>query len=239
VFLARRPPRTALAFWGPVFANPRSREAVRRLNDWFKLRDCPEPQEMIFPEQGDLFPGIRPAGCLRLELGMCLGPCTGTCTRRDYQAQARLARAFLLGQDLTPLAELAKEMEIAAGAQQFERAADLRDRLTVMQWLADRLARVRKAQQEMSFIYPAAGFDGRRIWYLIHGARTVGVLDTPHDADSRRSARQRIESIYRARAGLLDSYEHADSMMVVMLWFRKYPKERARCLTPEQALALP
>jgi hypothetical protein len=31
---------------------------------------------------------------------------------------------------------------------------------------------------------------------------------------------------------LLDSYEHADSMMVVMQWFRKHPRERKRCVLP-------
>ena len=44
-------------------------------------------------------------------------------------------------------------------------------------WLTDRLARVRKAQAELSFIYPAAG-----LWHLIHGARTLGVVEAPHDA---------------------------------------------------------
>ena len=51
-------------------------------------------------------------------------------------------------------------MQYAATAQQFERAAALRDRCTVLQWLTDRLARIRQAQAEMSFIYPVAGWDG-------------------------------------------------------------------------------
>src|ERR1019366_4019626 len=103
----------------------------------------------------------------------------------------------------------------------------------VLTWLADRLARVRKAQQEMSFIYPIPGGDGSTTWYLIHGARTVAVLAAPHDPATRKIAREKVRALYRGRSGLLDSYEHADSMMLVMQWFRKNPDEREKCLAPE------
>jgi hypothetical protein len=42
--------------------------------------------------------------------------------------------------------------------------------------------------------------------------------------------------VYQSGAGLLDSYEHADSMMVVMQWFRRHPAERKRCISPDVAL---
>ena len=233
LFLARNITASVQAAFGPITASRNVQEAVRRLNDWFKLRECPQPQEMIFPDQADLFPGIRPAGCLRLEIGTCLGPCTGTCTRTDYQRQARRAREFLSGKDLTPLEQMHAEMQAAALAEQFERAAALRDRWTVLSWLAERLARVRKAQQEMSFIYPITGVDGSTTWHLIHGARTVDVLAAPHNPATRKIAREKIRALYRGQSGLLDSYEHADSMMIVMQWFRKHPGEREKCLPPD------
>ncbi|MBI3821418.1 MAG: GIY-YIG nuclease family protein [Planctomycetes bacterium] len=234
LFLSRKITSRVQSAFGPITASQNAIDAVRRLNDWFKLRDCPQPQEMIFPDQGDLFPGVRPAGCLRMEIGTCLGPCTGTCDRRDYNAQARGARAFLSGKDLTPLEEMQAEMQAAALAEQFERAAALRDRWTVLTWLAERLARVRKAQAELSFIYPSAG-----VWYLIHGARVVDAVEAPRDAATRKLAGERIDALYRGRSDLLDSYEHADGMMIVMQWFRKYPAERKKCLTVVQALSEP
>lgn len=237
LFLSRTITSRVQSAFGPITASKRADDAVRRLNDWFQLRDCPQPQEMIFPDPKDLFPQVRDPGCLRMEIGTCLGPCTGACTRADYQRQARRALDFLSGQDLMPLQQMRAQMQAAATAQQFERAAALRDRWTTLQWLADRLARVRKAQREMSFIYPVAGLDGTAIWYLIHGARTVAALAAPADAASRKIAAEKINALYRSRAGLLDSYEHADSMMLVMQWFRKNPGERERCLTPEEALA--
>src|SRR5205823_6722999 len=48
VFLAGRPPATAFALFGPVPAGRQAREGVRRVNDWFRLRDCPQAQAMVF-----------------------------------------------------------------------------------------------------------------------------------------------------------------------------------------------
>src|SRR5262245_3526853 len=236
LFLSRTITSRVQAAFGPITMGDRAVDAVRRLNDWFRLRDCPQPQEMIFPDQKELFTQVRDPGCLRMDIGPCLGPCTGTCTRRDYQSQVGKARDFLTGVDLSALKKMQEEMHAAAAAQQFESAAALRDRLDVLQWLADRLARIRQAQREMSFIYPVSGFDGQTMWYLIHGARTVAALEVPNDAPSKKAAAEMIEAIYRTGSGLLESYEHADSMMVVMQWFRKNPVERERCLTVAEVL---
>jgi excinuclease ABC subunit C len=239
VFLIPRPPARALAAFGPVSAGSRTQEAVRRLNDWFRLRDCSQKQLMIFPEQGDLFPEVRTPGCLRLELGTCLGPCTGTCTRADYQAQVRGVRLFLAGKDLSPLAALEHQMQAAAAAQQYERAALLRDRWKSLRWLADALARLRYAQEEMSFVYPVRGHDNSQWWYLIHGARAVMAVPAPCDAATRQSAVSALRQVYRAGQTnkLLEPYEHADGMMLVLSWFRKYPHEREKALSPQQARA--
>jgi excinuclease ABC subunit C len=238
VFLASRPPVRVLAVCGPVAVGPRLREAIRRLNDCYQLRDCPERQRMIFPEQGELFPEVRPPGCLRLELGTCLGPCTGQCSRRDYQAQVQAVRAFLAGSDRNALAELERRMHEAAAAQEYERAAGLRDRWQPLRWLADTLDRVRLAQEHLSFVYPLRGHDGQTWWYVIHGARAVAALPAPRDASSRQEARRLLHQVYRQGLDptLLAPYEHADGMVVVRGWFQKYPREQKRALTPAAAL---
>jgi excinuclease ABC subunit C len=239
-FLASDPPRTAVAAFGPVPASHHAREAVRRLNDCFQLRDCPQSVAMVFPEQGELFPEPREAGCLRLDLGTCLGPCTGTCPRQAYQDQVQKARAFLAGEDPGPVEMLQRQMEQAADAQNFERAAALRDRLDPLRWLSARLEQLRFARQHLSFVYPVCGADGRPTWYLIHGARTLRAVSPPTDAESKRQAREAVEIAFRdQRAGSLrEAYEHADGMLLVLAWFRKYPEELKRTLSPRKALEM-
>jgi excinuclease ABC subunit C len=237
-FLTRRPPVNALATFGPIPAGRRAVNAVCRINDLFKLRDCPEAQEMIFPEQGQLYSLEKPAGCLRLEIGTCLGPCTGTCSRRDYHAMVRAARSFLAGTGLAPLTRLQEAMSAAAEAQQFERAAVLRDKLEVLTWLSTKLERLRRARAEMSFIYPVRGQSGERLWYLIHGAHTVKVVAAPDDLASADLARAAIRGVFAGNGpALLESHEHLDGMMLVMAWFRKYPKELKKTMTVAEAIA--
>jgi excinuclease ABC subunit C len=239
VFLARRPPRGVLASFGPVPAGPRAAEAMRRVNDWFQLRDCPQAQEMQFADQAKLFPVLGGAGCLRYEIGTCLGPCIAACSQRGYGVRVQQARAFLAGTDLRPLEALASEMTAAAQAQDYERAAVVRDRLESLRWLHHQLQRMRQAQAEGSFVYPVTGHTGSRLWYLIHGGRTVAAVAAPSSAATCALAAARLEDVYgkdRPRGGM-PSLVHLDGVLLVAAWFRRYPRERTRALTPAAALA--
>jgi excinuclease ABC subunit C len=238
-FLAPHPPSTAFACFGPVPAGRQAREAVRRLNDWFRLRDCPQAQEMAFADQGELFPVARAAGCLRLEIGTCLGPCAGACTRSAYRDQVRAAQAFLAGDDDTPLSAIEAEMTTAAAALSFERAAALRDRLEVLRWLRDRLARLRRARDGQSFVYPVAGPPGEQRWYLILHGRVARVLPAPAGRSGRRRAATAVEAVFAAEAarGRLLAADEVDGVLLVAGWFARHPEERQRVLTPEAARA--
>jgi excinuclease ABC subunit C len=239
-FLAANPPRTAGCVFGPIPAGERAAEAVRRVNDYFQLRDCPRSIDMVFREQGKLFLQVLPAGCLRLELGTCLGPCTGTCSRQSYQARLEQARDFLRGGNAGPIRILQQQMNEAAATQQYERAAALRDRLAPLQWLASRLERLRDARQRMSFIYPVAAANGTQTWYLIHGARALTAVPAPTDPASKERAQRAIEVAFgdNGAALLREAHEHADGMMRVLAWFRKHPEEHWRTMTPAEALAV-
>jgi excinuclease ABC subunit C len=167
VFLSRRAPAGALGCFGPVPAAWQAQMSVRWLNDAFRLRDCPQSQEMLFAEQAELFPVPRAAGCLRHEIGTCLGPCAGACTRAEYGESVRRVRAFLEGTQLEFLDRLAQDMHQASAAQAFERAAALRDRLIALRWLHERLDRLRQIHLGDPVIYPLPGQDGQPWWYLI------------------------------------------------------------------------
>jgi excinuclease ABC subunit C len=240
VFLARRPPKKVLASYGPVTAGQHAAEAVRRVNDWFQLRDCPQAQEMAFAEQAELFPVLTGAACLRHEIGTCLAPCIGACSQRAYGQRVRQARAFLAGTDTGPLEKLERDMTAAAAAQQYEKAAGLRDRLQSLGWLHQQLERMRQIQANGALVYPVEGHDGSRLWYLIHGGRTVAAVPEPCDAVTRAQAAARLEAIYRQRPAGGDGlvFEHLDGVLLVAAWFRRFPEERGRTLAPGDALAL-
>jgi excinuclease ABC subunit C len=238
VSLRRRPSDSVNARFGPISAGPRAVEAIRRLNDFFQLRDCPAPQEMVFRGDKRLFMGTLTPGCLRLEIGTCLGPCAAACTQAAYQERVASARAFLERRDDGPLTQLEKDMAAAALALEFERAAVLRDQLESLRWLARKLDQLRQVRGEYSFIYPVRGHDRRMWWFAIHGGRTMAVLPEPRTPQEKQAAAERLRAIYikPSAAALLEGHEHIDGMLVVASWFRRKPAERKRTLTPADAL---
>jgi excinuclease ABC subunit C len=239
IFLARRPPAGTLAGFGPVPSGRRANAAVRWLNDLFRLRDCAQSQEMVFAEQGELFPLPLTAGCLRHEIGTCLGPCAAACTRADYAAQVAAARAFLGGSAGGLLKRLQRDMAAASAELAYERAAILRDKLHALRWLHEQLEAPRTARQHGSFVYPVAGHDGSQCWYLIRGGRTVTAVAAPTDAESCEQVKRLLEEVYRPEdpAGGSERAECVEGVLLVASWFRRYPDERKRLLRPAAAVA--
>jgi excinuclease ABC subunit C len=255
VFLATRPPSTAFARFGPVPVGHTAREAVRRVNDWYRLRDCPQAQEMVFADQQELFPVERAPGCIRHEIGQCLAPCAAACTRADYAGNVRAARGFLEGRDLSPLEVLERDMTAASAALSFERAAALRDKLALLRWLHERLARVREAAR-LSCVYAVGGF-----WYLIHGGRVRVALPAPPEGGRNLAVEATLRAVYqrgkvaeresasasspsaltlslsRAPTSPPPGLDEVDGVLLVAAWFRKYPEERERARDPFSILA--
>jgi excinuclease ABC subunit C len=238
-FLSRFPTAGSVACFGPVPAARAAWHAVRFLNDWFQLQDCPSAQEMIFADQPELFPVVRAAGCLRYEIGTCLGPCLGACMRRDYLGRVRAAQGFLAGTNLGPLDAIKRQMSASATALEFERAAALRDRLEALTWLHERLKHLRQARQRQSFIYPVQGHAGTWLWYLIQHGYVVAAMPAPLKNADRKIALAQLRRVYKKPApapGAVPASE-IDGVLLVAAWFRRHPEERARTIKLADAVA--
>ncbi|MBM3979794.1 MAG: ethanolamine utilization protein [Planctomycetes bacterium] len=235
VYVTTKPTGKELGVYGPFVRWYRSEDAARRLNDYFKLRDCPQTVALCFAEQGELFDHGRAAKCLRYELGTCAGPCTGGCTRAAYSAGVRGAKAFLDGRSRAPLKALREQMEAASAALQFERAGSLRDKLQALQWLDDRLSLLRTARDQNAFVYPLRGVDGRDRWYLIHRGEVRTVAFAPTAATGAALVALMAATFTDAPAPAVLTDTAVDSVLLVAAWFRKRADERARLLTRAKA----
>lgn len=225
------------SYYGPLVSWSRSEDAVRRLNDWYKLRDCPQTVPLAFADQGELFAHDRSPKCLRFEIGTCAGPCVGACTRKEYGDGVRAVKAFLDGRDRSLLRTLRALMDEAAERFEFERASALRDRLKVLEWLDDWLSLLRRARDKNSFVYPLTGPDGRDRWYLIHRGQVRAVVHAPEtDADREQVAALIRTTFAEADGPALLTAGVVDSVLLVSAWFRKYGDEKAKLLTRSGAL---
>lgn len=106
-------------YFGP-FANAGAlRNTVALVRRQFNLRGC----RAFTPGESDY------KHCLYAHLKYCTAPCVGNVTREQYLEQVRAACDFLEGQRREMQEQLEAEMKKAAGAQDFEKAAGLRDLL--------------------------------------------------------------------------------------------------------------
>ncbi len=235
VYVTKNPTGKEQGIYGPFVRWHQSEDGARRLNDWFKLRDCPQTVEMNFADQGELFEHDRAAKCMRFELGTCCGPCAGGCTRKDYAAGVRGAKAFLDGRNRTILKALHEQMETAAAAFEFEKAMSLRDKLQAVQWLDDRLGLLRQARERNSFVYPLAGHDARVRWYLIHRGEVQAVCFPPAPESAPQVTNLLAATFTDRPAPAVLSDVAVDSVLLVAAWFNRRADERGKLLTRGQA----
>jgi excinuclease ABC subunit C len=104
-------------YFGPFAHSGSVRRALTMMRRKFKLRGC----RPLTPTESDY------RHCLFANLKNCTAPCIGNVARDQYLEQVRAGIDFLQGCTEEMRAELEAEMRKAAGALEFEKAAQLRD----------------------------------------------------------------------------------------------------------------
>jgi len=106
-------------YFGPFAHSGALRNTLTLIRRQFNLRGC----RPLTPTEADY------KHCLYGNLKWCTAPCIGNVTRDQYLEQVRAACDFLDGQCEEMATQLETEMKRAAIAQDFEKAAELRDAL--------------------------------------------------------------------------------------------------------------
>jgi len=105
-------------YFGPFASAYAVRETLRIINKTFKLRKC---------KAKDFRNRTRP--CLHCQMEGCLAPCCLDVDPAVYQEQVNEAIMFLRGRTPNLIRKVKKQMADCARAQEFERAARLRDKV--------------------------------------------------------------------------------------------------------------
>ena len=105
-------------YYGPFASAGSVNVTINALQKLFLLRSCT-----------DSFFSRRDRPCLLFQIKRCSAPCVGRIEEADYAELVGEAKDFLGGKSQAVQAKLSVQMEQAAAALDFERAALLRDRL--------------------------------------------------------------------------------------------------------------
>ena len=116
VFITRRVVNDGSKYFGP-YANPgAAKEMVNFIKEKYKIRQC-----RILKDRD------RP--CLNYHINKCLAPCMGYVTPEEYKKQIDEIINLLEGKTDKIIKELEEQMKEASQKLNFEKAAELRDRI--------------------------------------------------------------------------------------------------------------
>ena len=112
------------SYFGPFASAGAVNRAINTLQKAFLLRSC---TDSVYANR------TRP--CLLYQIKRCSAPCVNYIAKEPYDELVKEAEAFLNGKSQAVKADLARQMEEAAEALDFERAAAYRDRIQAMSFV--------------------------------------------------------------------------------------------------------
>lgn len=105
-------------FFGPFPSAHAVRESLVLLQKAFRIRQC---DDSVFEN--------RKKPCLQYQIKRCKAPCVGYVDEEEYEQDLEKTRAFLQGKSQQLIDTIELDMDKAAAAYEYERAAEFRDQL--------------------------------------------------------------------------------------------------------------
>ena len=163
--LCRKMEKDGAKYFGPYIGANAVRQVIEAVRDVFPIRSCRQalPAKTL----------RRP--CMNHDIGRCLAPCAGKCTEEAYREMMEGVLSFLGGDYEGVLKKLKKDMEDAAAAMRYEKAAKIRDKIRDVEGLMERQIALRTDRSEQDLIALAQdGLDAMIQILYVRGGRMVG-----------------------------------------------------------------
>ena len=163
--LCRKLEQDGARYFGPYIGAGAVRQVMEAVRDVFPLRTCRQA----------LPPKTEKRPCVNYDIGRCMAPCAGKCTEEQYRAMMEGVLRFLNGDYESVIRSLRKDMEEAAAAMRYEKAARIRDKIKDVEGMMERQIALRTDRSEQDLIAIAQdGLDAMIQILYIRGGRMIG-----------------------------------------------------------------
>ncbi len=125
LYITRRVLNDGAKYFGPYPSASAAKEMIAFLKDKFKIRQC---RSFKYKD--------RP--CLNYHIKKCLAPCMGYIPKEEYRQQIEQVVELLEGKTDRIRKQLEGEMKEAAEKQNYEKAAELRDRIIAIERVSEK-----------------------------------------------------------------------------------------------------
>src|SRR3979411_2387398 len=162
--VARRMQRDGARYFGPF-------------TDASSVRQTRDTVNRLFPHIlcDRVITGNDPRACLYYHIKRCPAPCIGAIDNADYRQIVDQMTDFLDGKSDSVLADMRHEMEAAAETLEFERAADLRDRIRSAERVVTQQQIVYSsiADEDIIGVHHEGPYSAVQV-FLVRGGRLIG-----------------------------------------------------------------
>ncbi len=143
VFVTRRKLKDGAKYFGPYPAVADVHETMELLKKVFPMRTC---RKSIKENM------VKDRPCLNYHIKLCSGPCAGEISKEEYGVMVYKIIDLLNGKDIGLKAELKRKMLEASDNLDFEKAADLRDKINSIDKITQRQIIILKNFENEDFI---------------------------------------------------------------------------------------
>ncbi len=175
VELTRTPSQKGVKLYGPFASAGALRGAIQVLQKIFKFRTC----SLDIEEGDEKWRWFRP--CLLASIRQCTAPCNQRISKEEYRQDIKRLQTFLEGGKKRLLSQMTKETKDASKDLNFEKAARLRDEISMLERLDERGELDTHVQPEVFYIDPKKGMTGlQKVLKLSEPPRVIEGVDIAH-----------------------------------------------------------
>lgn len=234
VMKVRKLKKDGAKYYGPYVSGITLKNTLELVQKLFKPPSC----HRRFPQ--DIKKG-RP--CLNYHINNCFAPCTGKVSKEEYrQVYFNICR-FLDGNHKELIASLKADMNAAAEKRQYERAADLRDKIRAIQDIEERQKIINTAKQDNRDVIALAREDTVAFCevFFIRSGKVIGhenykIDNTKHSSESEILT-DFVKQFYQASDAIPDEilteYEIEDCEAIAE-WLRSIKNKKVSILNPKR-----
>jgi excinuclease ABC subunit C len=217
IYTVRRMQDDGSRYFGPYTSSKAVRQTMETLRKLFPYLSC--KREITGNDR-------RP--CLYYHIGRCAGPCIGAISKKEYRALIQQIILFLEGKQERIIQDLQEQMERAAQALDFERAAALRDQVQALRTVIEKQRIVFAAGNDEDVI-AFAREDGQACvqTFFIRGGKLIGreyfVLTGTQDEDAEEIMTSFVKQFYDQAAYVPPKIlvqHNVHEAMVIESWLR-------------------
>ena len=118
IYLKRTKKAVNSNYYGPFVSTGAVKKSIKEIQKIFKLRNC---NDSTFSNRS------RP--CIEFQMRRCSAPCVKNIKKIDYYEDVESAKSYLSSSDSQTIRRLKNDIQKASSELDFEKAADMRDRL--------------------------------------------------------------------------------------------------------------